>query len=79
MESLIKLSEFLWQYVSLWYDVEVFLTIDFLHLYNIVTKTILPSKFIRLRKVIDSLLFSESIINAQRWRNTGPQCIPCIG
>jgi hypothetical protein len=58
----IKFSELIWKNVGVRDEIEILLSILFLHSDHIVTKSIFSCNFITLREMIDLLIFIEALI-----------------
>jgi len=63
VEMAIEISELIWQVVSIWNDVETFLSELFLHFYNVGAKPVLTGEFETVRKMINLLILVKVIVN----------------
>jgi len=58
----VKFTELIRKDVSVRYEIEILLSILFLHADHIVTKTIFSGDFITLREMVDFLVFIKTFI-----------------
>jgi len=78
MEMRIEICELIRKNVSIWDYVEFFLPEFLLHLYYIVTQSIFSGKFIRLWKMVNSLVFIQSFVLVKLETLTRPQNVPVM-
>jgi len=63
MEMWVKVGKLIWKNIGVWDDVELIFAEFLLHLHNVVTETILPSELIRLREMVDLLVFVQALVH----------------
>lgn len=78
MKVRVEISELIWQNIGIRDYIEIIFVEFILHLYDVVTETIFASKFIRLREVIDLLVFIQSFVLAWFHALAGPKNVPIM-
>jgi len=74
----VEVPEFIRQDVCIWHEIEVLLSIFFLHLDHVETKSIFPGNFIALRKVVNLLVLIQSFIQIRLAVRSSPENIPLM-
>ena len=74
----VKFSELIRKNVSVGYEIEILLSILFLHADHIVTKSIFSRDFVTLREMIDLLIFIETFVEVALAWTGWPKDIPLV-
>ena len=59
----VKITEFIWQDICIRYKVKILFTKAFLHANHVIAESILAGNFIRLRVMINFLVFIKTFID----------------
>jgi len=75
---LIKLTEFIWQDVSIWNKVKMLFAKSFLHSDDVEAEPVFPCDFMALREVIDLLILVQAFIQVALAAGRAPQNVPLV-
>ena len=73
-----QISVLIWQDIGIWNEIESITTKFLLQFYVIEAKTIFSGNFIRVREVIDSLIFIQAFIEIGLTTTAGPKQVPLM-
>lgn len=75
---LVEFTKLIWEDVGVWYEVEVLLSISFLHPDHVEAKSIFPCDLVALWEMIDFLVFIQAFIQVALATTGTPEDIPLM-
>lgn len=78
MKVVVEVGELVRQNIAVRYYVKLFLAILLLHFYDISDESVFTSKFVRVGKVVDSLIILEFFINVRVHSSRRPHHVPVM-